>query len=316
MGLFGSSGVSFTASKDLPSLAGKTILVTGGNAGLGKQSVHDLAKYGKPAKIFLAARSLQKAQSAIDEIKQDVPDANIVSLQLDLTSFDSINAAARTFLSQSDSLDILMLNAGIMATPPGQTKEGYEIQFGTNHMGHFLLTKLLLPVLRATVARPDDKPADVRIVVLSSAGIGLAPASGFDDSWVRTDGSAVSTLTRYGQSKLANALMARELARRYPEITSIAVHPGTVNTGLADAFQDSGVLQNILLMVVRPFLATPEMGARNQLWAAVSGDVKNGEYYMPVGAVGWGRGTANARDDELARKVWEWTEGELKGQEI
>ncbi|KAB5522142.1 short-chain dehydrogenase/reductase [Coniochaeta sp. 2T2.1] len=314
MGLFGSSGVSFTASKDIPSLAGKTILVTGGNAGLGKQSVHDLAKYGKPAKIFLAARSLQKAQSAIDEIKQDVPDANIVSLQLDLASFDSIKAAARTFLSQSDRLDILMLNAGIMATPPGQTKEGYEIQFGTNHMGHFLLTKLLLPVLRATTARPE-KP-DVRIVVLTSAGLGLAPASGFDDSWVHTDGSSVATLTRYGQSKLANALMARELSRRYPEMTSVSVHPGTVNTGLADAFQDSGVLQKMLLMVVRPFTATPEMGARNQLWAAVSAEVKNGEYYMPVGTVGWGRGTANARDDELARKVWEWTEGELKGQEI
>jgi NAD(P)-dependent dehydrogenase (short-subunit alcohol dehydrogenase family) len=312
MGLFG--GVSFDAAKDIPSLAGKVILVTGGNAGLGKVSIKNLAKYGKPAKIYMAARNADKAQAAIDDIKQVVPDANIVPLQLDLTSFESIKSAARTFLSQADRLDVLMLNAGIMATAPGQTKEGYEIQFGTNHVGHFLLTKLLLPILRSTAAKPE-KP-DVRVVVLTSAGLGLAPAVGFDESWVRSDGSAVMTWTRYGQSKLANALMARELARRYPEITSVAVHPGTVNTNLGDPFQQSGIVGRVAMMLVSPFLATPENGARNQLWATVSPDVKNGEYYMPVGTVGWGRGTVNARSDELAKKVWEWTEGELKGQEI
>jgi NAD(P)-dependent dehydrogenase (short-subunit alcohol dehydrogenase family) len=312
MGLFG--GVSFTSSKDIPSLAGKVILVTGGNAGLGKQSVLEFARYGKPAKIFLASRSLEKAEAAIEDIKKTVPDANIVPLQLDLASFDSIKSAAKSFIQQSDRLDILMLNAGIMATPPGQTKEGYEIQFGTNHIGHFLLTKLLLPVLRATAARPEHP--DVRVVVLSSVGLGLAPSSGFDESWVRTDGSAVFTFTRYGQSKLANALFARELAKRYPEITSVAVHPGTVNTNLMEPFAQSGFLQRFLGVLVKPFIATPETGARNQLWASVSPDVKNGEYYTPVGVVGWGRGTANARNDELAKKVWEWTEAELKGQEL
>ncbi|KAH8904902.1 NAD(P)-binding protein [Coniochaeta sp. PMI_546] len=312
MGLFG--GVSFTPSKDIPSLAGKVILVTGGNAGLGKQSILELARYGKPAKIFMAARSLEKVQAAIEDIKKTVPDANIVPLQLDLASFDSIKSAAKSFIQQSDRLDILMLNAGIMATPPGQTKEGYEIQFGTNHVGHFLFTKLLLPVLRATAARPEHP--DVRVVVLTSAGLGFAPASGFDESWVRTDGSAVYTFTRYGQSKLANALFARELAKRYPEITAVAVHPGAVNTNLIGPFAQTGLIGRLAGLLMKPLAASPETGAKNQLWASVSKEVKNGEYYMPVGVVGWGRGTANARNDELAKKLWEWTEGEVKGQEI
>jgi len=312
MGLFG--GVSFTPSKDIPSLDGKVILVTGGNSGLGKQSILEFARYGKPAKIYMAARSAEKAQAAIDDIKKTVPDANIVPLPLDLTSFDSIKSAAKSFLQQSDRLDILMLNAGIMTTPAGQTKEGYEIQFGTNHVGHCLLAKLLLPVLRATAARPEHP--DVRVVVLTSAGLGLAPSSGFDESWLKTDGSAVYTFTRYGQSKMANALFARELAKRYPEITAVAVHPGVVNTNLIVPFANTGFIQKVLGTITSKLSTSLESGARNQVWASVSKDVKSGEYYTPVGVVGSGRGTSNARNDELAKKVWEWTETELKGQEI
>lgn len=306
-------GVTFTPATDIPSLARKVILVTGGNAGLGKQAILDFSRYGKPAKIFLAARSAEKAQASIREIQQVVPDAPVTFLQLDLTSFESIRAAARSFLSQSDRLDILMLNAGVMAMPAGQTKEGYEIQFGTNHVGHALLAKLLLPALRKTAALPGS---DVRVVVLSSAGLGLAPSGGFDPEVVKTDGSSMATWTRYGMSKLANALFARELARREPELTVVAVHPGGVDTNLFDAFGSSGVLQRMLRPLLGLFMATVQDGAKNQVWASVSDKVKSGEYYMPVGIVGWGRGTAKARNDELALKVWEWTEGELKGQEV
>lgn len=312
---FFGGGVSFTASTDIPPLTGKVILVTGGNSGLGKQSILDLARYGKPAKIFLAARNAGKAKAAMEEIKQSVPDAPIVPLDLDLTSFDSIKSAAKAFTQQSDRLDVLMLNAGIMAGPPGQTKEGYEIQFGTNHVGHALLTKLLLPTLRATAARPES--TDVRIIVLTSVGLGLAPAKiGINFETIRTSCSSIATWTRYGQSKLANALFARELARHYPEIKSVAIHPGAVDTNLMVPFRDSNFLIKLLFPLGRMWFNAVETGAKNQLWATVTQDITNGEYYMPVGVVGSGRGVDLLRNEELAKKLWEWTEKELKGQEI
>lgn len=315
---FGGGGVSFEPSKDIPSLAGKVILVTGGNTGLGKQAILELARYGKPAKIYLAARNQERAAAAIEEIKATCPEAPIVPLDLDLTSFESIKDAARKFLNQEERLDVLMLNAGIMAVPAGQTKEGYEIQVGTNHVGHALLTKLLLPTLQATAARPE-KP-DVRVVALTSAGLGLAtPGVGINFDNLKSDGANTYTWTRYGQSKLANALFVRELAKRYPEIRAVAVHPGGVDTTLFHPFGNSlGVLGSVFTFALRPFLKTVEQGARNQVWATVGEDVESGEWYAPVGVKGTVkvRGTDLARDGELARKLWEWTEEELKDQKI
>lgn len=315
---FSSTSVPFEPSTDTPSLAGKVILVTGGNTGLGKQSILELARYGKPAKIYLAARNQAKAQGAIDEIRAIAPEAPIVELDLDLTSFESIKDAARTFAGKEERLDVLMLNAGIMAVPNATTKEGYEIQFGTNHVGHALLTKLLMPTLLKT-SRRVEKP-DVRIVVLTSDVLALAnPVVGIKFETIKTDGADINTWTRYGQSKLANALFARELAKRYPEIKAVAVHPGGVDTNLLLPFAESlGIFNAAATMVVRPFLKTVEMGARNQVWATVSKDVENGEWYVPVGIKGTRkvRGTDLARDDNLASKLWEWTEKELEGQEI
>ncbi|KAI8232827.1 hypothetical protein K4K54_011478 [Colletotrichum sp. SAR 10_86] len=155
---------SFNPATDIPSLCGKTIFVTGGNTGLGKQSIIDLARHD-PAQIWLAARDLVKAEAAATEIRSTVPAVPIILLKLDLSSVKSIKEAVATFSSTAKRLDILMLNAGIMAVPPGLTEEGYEIQFGTNHVGHALLTKLLLPLLVETAAKFE---ADVRVVVLSS----------------------------------------------------------------------------------------------------------------------------------------------------
>lgn len=181
MGLFG--GKSFNPEKDIPSLDGKVILITGGsscrhsatphsvltltgNTGLGKETVLQLAKHN-PKEIFLAARTQSKAEAAIAEIKGAVPNANITYLPLDLASLPSVKKAADEFKSRSDQLDILINNAGIMATPYEKTKEGYEIQFGTNHVGHAMFTKLLLPTLLKTAEQPG---ADVRVVNVSSAG--------------------------------------------------------------------------------------------------------------------------------------------------
>ncbi|KUL88999.1 hypothetical protein ZTR_06044 [Talaromyces verruculosus] len=173
MGLFStSSSVSFDPSVDIPSLSGKVILVTGGNSGLGKQSIVELAKH-HPAQIWLAARSLVKGNEAASDIRNQVPGVNIKVLELDLGSVKSIQHAATVFCQDSPRLDILLLNAGVMALPPGITADGYEIQFGTNHLGHALLTKLLLPVLLQTAGR--DVGSDVRIVVLSSAAHTVVP---------------------------------------------------------------------------------------------------------------------------------------------
>ncbi|KAG5807470.1 hypothetical protein H9Q74_008305 [Fusarium xylarioides] len=136
-------------SKDIPSLEGKVILVTGATAGLGKESVLQFAHHN-PSRIYLCSRNLQKAQLAAQDIKQTVPSASIRLLHLDLCSFASIKEAARIVLSESERLDILMLNAGTMFVPLDHTADGYEIQFGTNHMGHALLNKLLIPLLEKT----------------------------------------------------------------------------------------------------------------------------------------------------------------------
>lgn len=173
--LFGGGGFSFEPQKDVPSLQGKVILVTGGNIGLGKQAILEYAQHG-PRQIWLAARNLDKAKAAADEIQSQAPDAPIKLLRLDLESFESVNEAAKTFAAESDRLDILMLNAGIMASTPGLTEQGYAIQFGTNHMGHALLTKLLLPVLDKTAKSGTD--ADVRVVSLSSTAHRMLPKGG------------------------------------------------------------------------------------------------------------------------------------------
>lgn len=308
-----SGGVSFTAS-DIPSLEGKVILVTGGNIGLGKQSVLEFARHGAK-EIWLASRSTEKADQAIQDIKKEVPDANIKPLSLDLTDLESVRSAARTFAQSSQQLDILMLNAGIMASPAGLTKDGYELQFGTNHVGHALLTKLLTPVLDATAAQPDS---DVRVVVLSSSGMALTPTGGIEYDSLRTQAEGLSTWTRYGQSKLANALFARQLAREHPSWTTAAVHPGVINTNLGQHVEKMHWFFSALMPLARIVLTTVEAGTRNQLWAATAprGDVKSGEMYFPVGDLTGGHRGPYYNDDALAKKLWDWTEGEFEGQGI
>lgn len=151
--MFGfSKSVTFNTLHDIPDLAGKVALITGGSTGLGKEDVLQLAKHN-PSRPYLAARTPSKAEAAIRDIKAAVPNANITFLQLDLASLKSVKQASDTFLASSDRLDLLINNAGIMALPERLTSDGYEVQFDTNHMGHDL-TKLLLPTLQATSRRP------------------------------------------------------------------------------------------------------------------------------------------------------------------
>jgi retinol dehydrogenase 12 len=226
---------------------------------------------------------------------------------MDLASLSSVHAAAKQFLASSSRLDILMNNAGIMAVPPGLTADGYEIQFGTNHLGHALLITLLLPTLLKTAQQPG---ADVRIITLASRGHHRAPEGGIQFEHLRSANHLTWPFVRYGQSKLANILSSNELARRYPDITAAAIHPGIVDTGLQNTLRKTYLLAEIIAPIVSPFIAIGvEEGALCQLWATTSTDVKSGEYYEPVGKTGLG--IPMSRDTTLAEKLWQWTEDEL-----
>ncbi|KAL5610534.1 hypothetical protein FOBRF1_006651 [Fusarium oxysporum] len=302
---------AFNPAKDIPSLSGKVILVTGGNIGLGKQSILELVQHN-PSQIWLAARNLAKAESAVADIRRVVPGAPIQLLELDLASLESVKKAAATFSRSAARLDILMLNAGIMATPPGVTKDGYEIQFGTNHVGHALLTKLLLPILLKSAG---DANADVRVVVLASKLHTMAPDGGIQFDTLGKQAEDMDTWARYGQSKLANILFARELAKRYPQLNVVSVHPGLVDTNLSSSWLDSTVLlrgiRPILMLVSKMFIKSVEDGVKNQLWASFAKPIAAGEYYEPVGVIG--KASSCAKDDELAKKLWKWTEMQLEG---
>ncbi|KAH8893067.1 NAD(P)-binding protein [Thozetella sp. PMI_491] len=302
-------GFDFDATRDIPSLEGRVILVTGATSGLGRQSVLELARHS-PARIFLGARDPAKAAATIQEIQKLVTNAPPMhSLTLDLTSLASVRAAAEAFIAQAERLDILMLNAGIVFSPPTLTQDGYELRFGTNYMGHALLTRLLLPTLLQTAAQPR---ADVRVVVVSSSGITWTPPGGIDFACVKTSGEGVGVWRLYGQSKLASGLLAQELARRYPQLKIACVHPGTVATDLPGPVVQNNIILRTLWPIVPPFLATVEQGARNQLWAATADEVVSGEFYVPVGVVGTLKGVDKVKDKELANRLWEWTEEEFK----
>ncbi len=300
-------------TQDIPPLDGKVILVTGGNIGLGKQCVLEYARHN-PARIWLAARNVEKAKAAIDEIQAQLPKdtskpSPISLLHIDLSSLESVQTAVRTVLAESGRLDILMLNAGIMAAPPGLTKDGYELQFGTNFLGHALLAKLLLPLLQSTATTPG---ADVRIIMMSSHGHMYAPKpEGIRFDILRTTANDLGPYGRYGQSKLAMILWVRQMAKLYPQFTLASIHPGVVRTNLMNNATGSPLVVRLLGKVANRIVTPVDQGVRNQLWASVGKDVKSGEYYEPVG-IG-GTATELGKDGGLAARLWEWTEKELGG---
>lgn len=269
--------------------------------------MRQLAKHN-PAHIYLAARTRSKAETTIKELKQENAGAGPISfLELDLASFESIKKAASTFNSSAERLDLLINNAGIMCTPAGTTAEGYELQFGTNHVGHALLTKLLLPKLKQTAAAHPK--SDVRIVNVASGAHRMAPIV-YPLAELRGKLGNLSTMTRYGLSKLANIHFTRELAKHNPDIKCVAIHPGLVNTNLTSGW-----------LAVHPWFVHPvnllgwligrsvEKGVLNQLWAAFSPEAKSGAYYWPVGEP---RHDARVDNHKAAEELWKWTEEQLE----
>lgn len=308
-----SHSVTFDPTKDIPDLSGRVIFVTGGTAGLGKESVIAFAKHN-PAHIYFTGRNATSATSLLDTLKASntTSAVQVTFLECDMASLSSVASAVRQFLETSDRLDILMCNAGVMATPAGLTQDGYENQFGVNHLAHALFIKLLLPTLVRTASQPNS---DVRIISLTSTGYRGHPSGGIQFDSVKTTQDAVGgSWVRYGQSKLANILYASELSRRYPEIISVSVHPGVVGTGLVN---DLSFMKKLLVQVTNPLgVMDPDKGAYNQLWCAtVARDqLENGKFYGPVGVKY--TMTRESANEELAGKLWEWSNKELEKWEV
>lgn len=217
----------------------------------------------------------------------------------------------RTFTSVQSRLDLLILNAGIMAAPQDSTASGHEIHLGTNHIGHFLLTKLLLPTLVRTAQTPG---ADVRIVTVSSEAWNMAPS--FPTIISNEKLTKEGPWARYGASKAANIMFAAELSRRYTAqgIKSVSLHPGMIRTDLYAPKKKTDPVFRYGLALLGPFiLQSVQSGALNQLWAVAGAkreDLKDGAYYTPVGRLGRGNSRWGEKLEEC-KQLWEWTEAEL-----
>jgi len=256
-------------------------LVTGANSGIGRATAIGLAGLG--VHVIAAGRSAERAQPVLDEIAATGGSAEF--LELDLASMTSVRTAAQSFVNTGRGLDILVNNAGIGVNRRGLTEDGFEVHFGINHLGHFLLTREL-----ATRMGPGS-----RVVSLTSAM--HFRADGVDLARVRRP-TAFTGLAEYAVSKLANVLFIRELARRRREIRAYAVHPGLVRTRLIPGPIRALSASNIL---------SPEQGADTVLWCATSEVVtsESGHYYQQRSRL---PPSAQAQDDDLARELWERSE--------
>ncbi|KAJ3546622.1 hypothetical protein NM208_g1913 [Fusarium decemcellulare] len=296
----------FNPSTDIPSLDGKVILITGANTGLGKATALELSQHG-PAHIYMTARNLTKGNAALEEVKKVASKGTKISLlELDLSSFESIKTAAKEFLKHEDKLNVLLLNAGVMGSPPVLTKDGYEMHMGTNHLGHALLLKLLRSTLENTAATG----ADVRVVHLSSAGFRHVGPAGIEFETLKSATSETSLPLRYAQSKLACLLYAREAAKRISGFKNIAINPGEVDTELFTRPPGDEHMKMLQTTIAPTVVGPVSEGVKNHLWATTSPDIESGEFYEPVGKTGGLEG--HGLDDEMAKKLWEWTEEQLK----
>ncbi|KAL8643531.1 MAG: hypothetical protein Q9226_008303 [Calogaya cf. arnoldii] len=299
----------YDLSKDIPDLQRKVFLVTGGTSGLGKEAILALSRR-QPSHIYFTGRNTKAAADVVTQAKNVTsPPINITFLECDHTSLASVQKAMRKFISESQRLDVLFCNAGVMGTDPSLTEDGYEQQFGINQMAHALMIKMLLPTLQSTA----QKTADARIVFQSSVGFRWTPSGGirFDELKTTQDYWFAGRWVRYGQSKLANVIYASELARRYPNITAISVHPGVI-------FTDLWSVQWSLLNRAFVYVATLGQaisvhdGARTPCWAMTTSkaNLSNGAFYEKVGVIG--SPSKDSSDKNLGEKLWDWTEHELE----
>ena len=294
-------------SADVPSQSGRIAVITGSNTGVGYEAAAILAEKG--AHVVLAVRNLDKGNDAKARITARCPNSVVTVQELDLASLESVRKAADELRAAHPRIDILINNAGVMTLEKTATEDGFELQFGTNHLGHFALTGLLLDNMLAV----DGS----RVVTMSSPGHRFRAEIDFDH--LRLD-SSYNRYSGYGRSKLANLLFTYELARRLEAkgvpTAALAAHPGAADTELLRNVP--GVIRNPFQFVWHRYAQSPAMGALPPLRAATDPGAQSGQYYGPDGR-GEQRGhpkvidsSAMSHDESLQRRLWSVSE-ELSG---
>lgn len=291
--------------RDIPDLRGKTAIVTGANSGLGFETTVGLA--GAGAEVILACRDRAKTEAAMGLMREQVPGGVLKFMALDLGDLDSVGAFAKNFSAEHARLDLLCNNAGVMALPLRRTRQGFEMQIGTNHLGHFALTGLLLPKLKTTTG--------ARVVTTSSGFHKRCKGVRFDDlNWNQ---GSYDKWAAYDQSKLANLLFAFELQRRFARhglgALSVAAHPGYAATNLqmAGPEMEGSALGKMIMRFANTFIAQgAAQGTLPLLCAATSPEIGGGDYVGPDGLGelrGYPKkvqGSRQAQDTEAAQKLW------------
>ena len=292
---------------DIPDQSGRVAVITGANPGLGYWTAEMLADKG--AHVVLAVRNLDKGKDAVDRITAKSPKADVALQQLDLTSLDAIRKTAEELKAAHERIDLLINNAGVMYTDKATTKDGFELQFGTNHLGHFAFTGLLLDRLLPVQGS--------RVVTVSSVGHRIIAKIHFDDlQWERS----YNRVAAYGQSKLANLMFTYELQRRLAAkgapTVALAAHPGGSDTELTRNIPQ--LVKPVVDVVWRMFSQSAEMGALPTLRAATDPSAQGGQYYGPDG-IGETRGypkvvqsSKQSHDEAIQRRLWAVSE-ELTG---
>lgn len=310
------------STDQIPDLSGQVMIVTGGNTGIGKETCKALLNKG--AKVYLAARNKDKAKTAIEWLRNETDGKLAIFLQLDLSDLDSIRRAAAEFREKEQELHVLFNNAGVMGAPLDmKTSSGYDLQFGTNALGHYLFTMLLLPVLIHTAQTSEVANGHARVINTASGGHWFAPTGGINYTSIEPNSAAADEARKkmgsfqlYTQSKWGNIAFSNELHRRYRDkgIVSISLHPGAIESEIQRHFTTSlpmftRIAEYLLDLTFR--WPTP-CGALTQLYAGTTAEglEHSGGYLIP-----WGR-ICQTRPDTLdvqaRERLWTWFEEQVK----
>ena len=280
-----------------PDMSGKTVLVTGANQGIGLETAVSLARMG--ANVTMTSRDAAKGEAALAEVKSRSGNNNVELMLADFGSLDSTRKLAAAFQAKHNRLDVLVNNAGAIQMSRSETADGFETTFGVNHLGYFLLTSLLLDLLKAS--------APARIVNVASRAHLRTPGMNFDDLNSRQKFSGMGA---YAQSKFANVLFTYELARRLEGsgVTANALHPGVVRTGFGK--NNAGLIRvafQALQLIGRPWFLSPEQGAQTSIYLASSPEVEgvSGKYFADCREE---PSSPASRDEEAQRRLWEMSE--------